>query len=833
MANNHFRTRAIIAASIVLSVSPIWCSADSETVDFNRDIRPILSDKCFHCHGPDVSSRETDLRFDVEESAKSDLGGYAAIVPNEPDESELLIRVSSSDDSEIMPPPEINKALSQSEIELLRRWIEQGAEWAAHWAYVPPENHASPEPAPSDTSKEWPKNWIDHFVLERLRTESLSPSPPADSITLVRRLCFDLTGLPPTADQIESFEKIGNDEEYAAFVDSLLESAAFGERMATWWLDLVRFADTVGYHGDQDQNVGLYRSWVIHALNDNMPFDQFTLEQLAGDLLPNPTIDQKIATGYNRLLQTTHEGGLQPKEYRAIYAADRVRNVSAVWMGATLGCAQCHDHKYDPYTAKDFYAMSAFFADIDDEKHLKVGTNNIPTIRPPELILLDESQEEEVAVLKEELAVLSSKQKELKTAIDKLEAITAEDELEGQERSSIQEELDAAHAKLKTIDAERKATKKRIETINNSVPRSLITVPLKEPRVTRILPRGNWQDESGEIVNPATPSFLPPLSGEERLNRKDLAQWLMDKENGYGLMLARVYANRFWYLFFGTGISDVLEDLGGQGQPPTHPELLDNLAMAFAADWDVKNIVKLIVTSAAYQQQSARSPELRTKDPLNRLIAAQSSSRLSAEMVRDNALAISGLLETSIGGPKAKPYQPAGYYRHLNFPKRKYSHDTGRQQYRRGVYVHWQRQFLHPMFKAFDAPNREECTASRPESNTPLAALALLNDPTFVEAARVFAEDILARHIEDDARISYAFHKATSRQPTSTEIERLRRLLEEQKAHFSSSKESTEKLTSIGLSKVRTGKSFNAKDLAAWTMVTRAILNLDETITRN
>ena len=741
----------------------------AQTIDFNRDIRPILSDKCFHCHGPDEHSREADLRFDVEDSAKADLGGYAAIVPGNAAGSELLVRVMATSEDEVMPPPHINKPVSQSEIDLLRRWIEEGAVWEPHWAYVAPVSHEVPEVPKSIVQSEapevaaWALSWIDRTILKRLAEESLLPSPRADSVDLVRRLCFDLTGLPPTDEQVAAFESIDSSQGYAAFVDTLLSSEAFGERLASYWLDLVRFADTVGYHGDQDHNVAPYRDYVIDAFNSNKPFDQFTVEQLAGDLLENPTREQKIATGYNRLLQTTHEGGLQPKEYRAIYAADRVRNVSAVWMGATVGCAQCHDHKYDPYSTRDFYTLSAFFADIDDENHFKSGTNSVPTNRPPEIALFTPEQQATFDQLKEERDRLRKE----KRAIEKDAQSSAQSgEAENSAKSDVSE------TRLAEIDQELQSTTKSIDAMERSVPWSLITVALDKPRTTRILPRGNWLDESGEVVEPAVPAFLPAPGIEgRRLNRLDLARWLVDTEDGYGLMLARVFANRFWYLFFGTGISEVLDDLGGQGQPPVHPELLDNLALEFAKDWDVKRIVKLIVTSEAYQQQSIRSEALRRVDPMNRWIGAQSSYRLPAEMVRDNALAISGLLNRQIGGKKSKPYQPTGYYRHLNFPQRKYAHDQDDNQYRRGVYVHWQRQFLHPMLKAFDAPRREECTASRPKSNTPLAALALLNDPTFVEAARVFAERITQTAGDDKDHVAFAFRQATSRLPNDEEAD--------------------------------------------------------------
>src|SRR5262245_42094523 len=460
--------------------------------------------------------------------------------------------------------------------------------------------------------------------------------------------------------------------------------------MATYWLDLVRYADTVGYHGDQDHHATPYRDYVIDAFNLNLPFDQFTREQLAGDLLPNPTTDQKIATCYNRLLQTSHEGGVQPKEYLAIYAADRVRNLSAVWMGATVGCAQCHDHKFDPYTSRDFYSLAAFFADVDEERHLRGGgSDTVPTKRPPEIPVHTKRERQRLA--------------DFDARIADLEKRPADDEQKKQ-----------LAALTKQRDSLRKAT--RLVMVTQAV----------TPRTVRILPRGNWLDESGPVVDPAVPAFLGKLPADRRATRLDLANWLTDAKAGAGGLTARVFVNRLWYLCFGVGLSKSLEDFGGQGEPPVYPELLDNLAVEFVeSGWDVKHMVKLIVTSRSYRQASLESPALRDRDPENRLYARQGRWRLPAEMVRDNALAASGLLVVDVGGGVAKPYQPAGYYRHLNFPKREYVSDTDVRQWRRGVYVHWQRQYLHPMLRAFDAPVREECTAQRPRSNTPLAALVL------------------------------------------------------------------------------------------------------------
>jgi hypothetical protein len=734
-----------ITCAILLPFTPL------DAVDFNRDIRPILSDKCFHCHGPDEEKREADLRLDTFDGATEGGEFDVPIEPGKPDESEVIARILNKDPEEVMPPPETYKKITAIELDLLKQWITEGAKYDEPWTYRAPVNHSDP----AVQTKDWPVNFVDQFVLARLEKEALPPSPDTDPVTLLRRLHFDLTGLPPTPTDRDRFLTSFKSNPQAAVeaeVDLLMASPHYGERMAIYWLDLVRYADTVGYHGDQDQNISPYRDYVIAAFNQNLPFDQFTREQIAGDLLPNPTQQQIIATGYNRLLQTTHEGGLQPAEYRAIYQADRVRNLSAVWMGATVGCAQCHDHKYDPYTAKDFHTLGAFFADIDDEQHFKVGSNSLPTKRPPEIPVAG------------------------------------------------------------TL--------------------TMITRALETPRVSRIFPRGNWLDESGEVVQPAVPHFLPQIKKEGRQTRLDLANWLTDPANGTGGLTARVTANRIFYLFFGTGLSRSLGDFGGQGQPPSDPELLDRLAVEFyQSGWDMKKLVKTLVTSRAYRQSSLVPSNLRERDPYNELVARQARFRLPAEMIRDNALALSGLLVTDLGGPSVKPYQPSGYYRHLNFPVRKYQQDTDKRIYRRSLYIHWQRQFLHPMLKAFDAPSREECTAERPRSNTPVAALNLLNDPTFIEAARVFAERILKDAKPDNrARLDKAFTIALNRLPNEDERQALGQLFTYAETDFKKNPKSATALINIGQTKP--GNS-DPVQLATWTTVARALLNLSETTTRN
>ncbi len=819
--------------------------AHSSEVDFNRDIRPILSDKCFFCHGPDSHERKAGLRLDTAEGALADLGGYSAIVPGNTDESEFVARILSADEDNQMPPPDSHKSLTQKEIDLLVTWVEAGAEYELPWAYQFPK----PIDAPAVEDSNWPANWVDQFVLARLEENKITPSPAAEDITLIRRIYFDLTGLPPSPEEVRAFLEDDRDREviWSELVDRLMNSHHFAERLAVYWLDLVRYADTVGYHGDQTHNISPYRDYVIRAFHENMPFDQFTREQLAGDLLPTPDKWQKTASGYNRLLQTSHEGGIQAKEYNAIYAADRVRNLSAVWMGATVGCAQCHDHKYDPITIKDHYSLASFFADIHDAGF---SGNSLPASRPPEMLFLQDWDEQALEEVQEKLNTIISPAdtKDLirwEAESAKLEKKLADSKSPEKLTKEQARLTDVKNAIARTLPAENRpqwesleAERKKIESRG----RKTMITEAKAPRVTRILPRGDWQDDSGEAVLPAVPAFLGSITpnGETPLTRLDLADWLVDAKSGVGGLTARVFANRFWYLFLGTGISRSLDDFGGQGEAPANPELLDQLAISFYEnDWDIKALVKTIVTSRTYRQSSLPRPEIDDSDPYNQFVARQSRFRLSAEFIRDNALAVSGLLHeesgnqaAQYGGTSIKPFQPEGYYRHLNFPTRKYQHDSDSNQWRRGVYVHWQRMFLHPMMKAMDAPSREECTAQRPRSNTPNAALVLLNDPTFIEAACALSVRILEEADESTRdRIETLYQTVLSRSATENEVNALTRLYQTTRAEYDSSPETADELLSIG--QWKSTSEYPAVELASWVSLSRALLNVSETVTRN
>ncbi len=1027
--------RTVWIAPFLLLLSAASTAWAADAIEFNRDIRPILSENCFACHGPDAAQRQADLRLDDHEAALAELAsGNHAIVPGDLEQSELVRRITSSDEAEQMPPADSTKKLTPQQVELLQRWVKEGASWQGHWAFLPVQETQA-DAAPESTQP------IDQFIRAKLATAGVTPAEPADPITLTRRLAFDLTGLPPTAEQVARMASAPTEESYRLLVDELLGSPRYGERMAMWWLDLVRYADSVGYHGDQPVSIYPFREYVIRAFNDNKRFDQFTREQLAGDLLPEPTKEARIASGYNRLGMMSAEGGVQPKEYLSKYIAERVRNVSGAWLGVTIGCAECHDHKFDPFASRDFYQLEAFFADIE-ERGLYSGAN-VDGNWGPSMQLPSAEQEAELARLDGEIAAAKSKlatpTAELETAqaaweqavappiewtylkpvealsaggatltvqddasilasgaspdkdtytlrIENLPAsvtgfrietlphdslpakgagrasngnfmltefivrqragdgaeeltvalqnasesfaqrieggtkdgqrLTAAGAIDGDESelsgwATLEEVTLANHAVFETrddlagsgqsltivlvqnrglgghtlgrfrisatssprpvkalgaglprnvrdvlatplanrndaqraelaayyrtiapsLEPDRKtlaALEKTRTALVQQIPTTLVTRAV-EPRPIRVLARGNWMDETGDLVQPGVPAFLPPaLPGDRRLTRLDLANWLVARENP---LTARVFVNRLWKLLFGAGLSRKLDDLGAQGEWPTHPELLDWLASEFMdSGWDVKHVVRSIVLSETYRQSSDR-PDLRERDPYNLLIARQSRYRLDAETVRDNALAVSGLLVERIGGPSARPYQPPGYWAYLNFPAREWENSQGADLYRRGLYTHWQRQYLHPSMLAFDAPSREECTADRSRSNTPLQALVLLNDTTYVEAARALAEMVL-REAGDatDSRLEFAFQRALSRPIRASEAAVLGELVGKHREQFRHDPEAAKTLLGIGARPAPA--DLDPVELAAWISACRAILNLHELVTR-
>jgi hypothetical protein len=1018
------------------------------TVQFNRDVRPIMANTCFKCHGPDLKANRADLRLDLPEKAtqaRTDKTGrtYTPIVPGKPEASEVWRRISAAEPTQVMPPPDSLHLLTERDKAIMKRWIEQGAVYEPHWAYIPPRKAPVPPAGP------WARNEIDHFVLKELAERGIAPSPEADKRTLIRRLSLDLLGLPPTVAETDRFLADTEPDAYERLVDRMLDSPHYGERMAVGWLDLARFADTVGFHGDQLYNNFPYRDYVIDAFNRNEPYDQFTREQLAGDLLPGATDRDRVASGFNRLNMVTREGGAQPKEYITKYAADRVRTVATTWLGSTMGCCECHDHKYDPFKARDFYAMGAYFADIKQwgvyedytytpEPELKGFTNDSPF--PPEIEVDSPYLKERAARLKKTseariaaiVAILTSdaddaaavrqwaaqvsprlkadaagwatypiaeakpkdkgsvtmlsdrstrldlpKDRETYRAGDgatitfypepgpmatvRLEALTdpsfgdrvtctsdnsftltlelflqhagqdppvlihlvdgypdqatasytngalqvsvpggwtsppslvkasqsvvyvlyvpimlqkgdkliatINSENVGRVRLSVspiglrapgsaplpalaaalaaadptpeQQNLIAAEYFLSTAEpnhnefiGELNDTRGVAECRNG---RAFTTVTVATtPGVVRVLPRGNWQDESGAVVTPSAPRFLlgtaAPAAGGQRQTRLDLANWIASRSNP---LTARTFVNRLWKQFFGSGLSAIVDDIGTQGEYPSHPELLDWMAVDFMdRGWDVKAMVRQIVTSATYRQSSTYRPELAEVDPNNRLLARQAPRRLDAEFVRDNALSAAGLIDLDIGGPSVYPYQPEGYYAALQFPDRDYVTEGDERQYRRGVYMHWQRTFLHPMLANFDAPSREECTASRIVSSTPQQALTLLNDPTFVEAARGLAEKAIADHADDDfaGSLNAAFLRLLARPPSARERDSLQQFFEGQFDYYKGKPDEAKKAIAVGFH--ASGFEVDPAKLAAWMSVARVMLNLNETIVR-
>lgn len=820
------------------------------TIEFNRDVRPILANTCFLCHGPDKTSRKAQMRLDIrDEAMKRTRSGAIPIVPGKTEQSEFIRRVfATADDDDLMPPAKAHKPLTARQKEVLRRWIAQGAIYQQHWSY---EKAARP-PVPAG------QNAIDFLVQKRLIEIGLEKSPPADRRILIRRLYFDLIGLPPNPAEVEAFIKDNSLGAYEKVVDRLLQNPHYGERMAIGWLDVVRFADTIGYHSDNPRNVWPWRDWVIQSFNDNKHFDRFTLEQIAGDLLPDSSQETRVGSAFNRLLLSTEEGGAQPKDYQSRMLTDRVRAIGAAWLGQTTGCAQCHDHKFDPFSQRDFYSLGAFFADLQEpivgkrEEGMLVASpqqaarlaeldaqlaelkGKLPTILPQ---LQAERKKWEADVVSGNVTLAELQADSIASAAEKKTARNVVNLLKRKTRKlkPAEKEIIDAYFRTKvtksTADSEAFAKIERDrKALYDSIPKCIVSISMPNHRTVRILPRGNWMDESGEIVKPALPHFLPQpkIEGREP-TRLDLAQWLISRDNP---LTARVFVNRLWKQFLGVGLSKNLDDLGTQGEWPANPELLDYLACEFVdSGWDIKHLVRAIVTSETYRQTSIATPAQLARDPYNRENARQGRFRLDAELVRDNALAISGLLVPRIGGPSVKPYQPDGYWENLNFPPRTYVSDKGENQYRRGLYIWWQRSFLHPSLLAFDAPSREECTAERSRSNIPQQALALLNDPTYVEASRALAARILMEcHGSVDQRIAWAWQQALQRDPAPDEIRIARALLEQNLAIYRNDSPTADALLQAGMSPIPPGLEHG--ELAAWTHVARVLLNLHETITR-
>jgi len=786
--------------SVVLAVFAAPAAARAEDgLRFDRDIRPILSNKCFVCHGPDAEVRQGGLRLD-ERAAAFEPGdsGQPAIVPGKPGESELVRRIFAEDEGERMPPADSNKQLTDQEKELLQKWIASGADWQAHWSFETPKR-----PEPPAGAEDWAKNPIDRFVLTRLQSAGLKPSPEADRTTLLRRLTLDLTGLPPTPAEVDAFLADPSPEAYDKVVDRLLASPHYGERMALEWLDAARFADTHGFHLDSGRDMTAWREWVINAFNTNKPFDRFTVEQLAGDLLPNATVEQQIASGFNRNHMINFEGGAIPAEYHNAYLVDRVSTTNTVWLGLTMACAQCHDHKYDPLTQKEFYQFYAFFHNVPENG-------------------LDGSQGNAAPLVKVPTTEQQAKLAEVDKAITELESRAAENGT-------------ATATEKDRIDGELAALRKEREELDKKQRTAMVMTEMAAPRDTFVLVRGQY-DQHGQKVTADVPSSLPALAKDAPRNRLGLAEWLVDPAHP---LVARVIVNRYWQMYFGTGLVKTSEDFGSQGERPSHPELLDWLAREFVdSGWDVKHMQRLIVTSATYRQSSKVTPEHLATDAENRLLARGPRFRLPAEFVRDQALAVSGLLDPRIGGASVSPYQPEGLWTELssrqdsgNWTAQVFVQSHGADLYRRTMYTFWKRTSPPPQLSTFDAPDRETCTVRRARTNTPLQALILLNDPTYVEAARKLAERMLREGGASPAeKARFAFRLCTARAPTADEERELVAAYEAQKAHYAGNAEQAQSLLKVGESPA--DAALDASELAAWTIVASVVLNLDETVTK-
>jgi mono/diheme cytochrome c family protein len=1024
--------RITLAALAALGCASRLNAAD---VDFARDVRPILSDNCFHCHGPDPNTRKAGLRLDTKEGAFRQKKGRSMIVPGKSGESEVVRRTASDDPSEVMPPPDSNRKLTPKQIETLKAWVDQGAKWGQHWAFVPPKRGEVP------STKHQITNPIDAFVFARLEKEGLSPSPEAMKETWLRRVTLDLTGLPPTLAEVDAFLKDASPGAYEAVVDRLLASPRYGERMAADWLDLARYADTHGFQYDRARPMWPYRDWVIEAFNANQPFDRFLTDQLAGDLLPNPTKAQRLATAFNRLHMQNEEGGVVEEEFRVAYVVDRVTTMGTAFLGLTFECSRCHDHKFDPLTQKDFYSLFAFFQNIDESGQTTYFTNAMPV---PTLLLSTDEQDKKLAELAGKIAAKEAEwakvREAARPAFEKWGGVVGRPagvvgefplagvvdgkvpnradpakpgkphdgprfsklvfppfaELSGEDgfvfpgvghftrsdpftlaiwvqqpvhtpravvvhhsrapvdagsrgyellledgkvafglhhmwpgnslkvrtkrtipagrwahvtatydgssrAAGVRVYLDGEPAELEVVrdkltkditygggepdlaigyrfrdngfkggavrdfvvanraisqaEAAHLAGKKAGDRFDHflsavhepaaewrkelfalrdeqrkliePIPEAMVMREMPTPKPAFVLKRGAY-DAPADRVTADTPAALPPFPADQPRNRLGLARWLTRPDHP---LTARVTVNRLWQQMFGTGLVETSDNFGTTGTPPTHPELLDWLARDFADHgWDVKRFLKQVALSATYRQSSRVNPELLKKDPYNQLLARSPARRLTAEMLRDQALFAGGLLVEKRGGPSVYPYQPDGLWDEA-MGRPKYPRSTGPDVYRRGLYTVWKRTAPHPQMTTFDAADRSVCTARRQATNTPLQALALLNDPQFVEAARFLGQRMLKEGGATTAdRAGWAFRTVTGRKPSDRELSVLVALYEEQKAGFAANPKDAEKLLAVG--DTRSDPKLDKVALAAATALAQAILNHDEAVTR-
>ena len=870
----HLRRGLLALAAFAVTSPALSATPPKAGVDFNRDVLPILSENCFHCHGPDEHSREAKLRLDTKDGLLRTQ--KLVVIPGKSSQSELFKRLVTKNADDVMPPPKAKKTLTPAQIDTVRRWIDSGANHAPHWAFTPPVRPVVPSvqysvfsvqaKQPSTRSAKLNTGALnteylpplDAFIAHRLAKDGLRPSPEAPRETLIRRVTLDLTGLPPTPAEVDAFLADKSPKAYEAVVDRLLASPRYGERMVWEWLDAARYADSNGYQGDQERTMWPWRDWAVKAFNDNLPYDQFTLWQLAGDLLPDATRDQKLATGFVRNHMINGEGGRIAEENRIEYLFEQAETVGTVWLAATMNCTRCHDHKFDAYTMRDYYGLVAFF-----NQTAITGAGGSPQTAP----VMDFTTPEQTAKLK----LLNDDVKRIGGLVDELE-LTVFPRPAGKPSSDTAQAKDfpaEAFAALKQKGAARNLTQLRSlakfradkeprdhaqllnqlvkamdarDDLNKAIPRVMVMEDMAKPRETFMLVRGTY-NKPGEKTTAAFPAALlapnPRPQTQSPTNRLDLARWLLAPENP---LTARVTVNRFWQQFFGTGLVKTSEDFGVQGEKPSHPELLDWLATEFVrTGWDVKQLVRTLVTSATYRQSSKDAPvaaEVRKRtgsdtlyqlDPENRLLARGPRYRMPSWMLRDQALAASGLLVEKLGGPAVKTYQPTGIWEDATFGNKKYVQDHGDALYRRSVYVFWRRIVGPTVF--FDVATRQNCAVKSPLTNTPLHALATLNDITYVEAARAMAERVLLTgDATDAARLEHAFRLTTARKPTAMERQVLSASLARLRTQYSGDKEAALKLLAVGESK--RAEKLDAPEHAAWTALCSLLLNLDEVVTK-
>jgi len=737
-----------------------------DKIDFTFHVKPILSDRCFKCHGPDKNAIEGGLSLNTAEDAYMALGknkDHYAIVPGDVEISELVNRLYTTDESLMMPPPESNLTVTKYEKEILKKWIEQGAEYKEHWAFIAPEKPI----VPKTSNTTWAQNEIDQFVLSQLEQKGLEPNEKATKEKLLRRVFFDLTGLPPSVEQINNFVHNDSPNAYEEIIDSLLNTVDYAEHMSAEWMDIARYADTHGYQDDFERIMWPWRDWVIHAFKENMPYDQFVTYQLAGDLMPNANAEQVLATGFNRNHKITFEGGVIPEEYRIEYVEDRAVTFGTAFLGLTFECARCHDHKYDPISQKNHFELFSFFNNIDELGLTPGGAGKIPK---PYMTITE----------KEKNGVLSFVQLQ-------------------------------------------KSTMKEVPV--------MVMNEMEEIRPSYILNRGVYDQPTTQVF-PNTPESILPYPEEYPKNRLGLAKWLFHEDNP---LTARVTVNRYWQRMFGTGLVASSFDFGNQGSLPTHPELLDFLAIKLKEEgWDTRKILKYMALSATYQQSTKVSKDLQELDPENRLLARAPRLRLTAELIRDQALKISGLLNPEVGGPSVKPYQPAGIWEATTGggggSTATYITSTGKDLYRKSLYTFWKRTVPPPSMMTFDAASRDLCTVKRQETNTPLQALVLLNDPQIIEASRLIAKNAIDRNKEIGDQIKYIFKLATSRTPDKEELSMLNNYYNSMLQKVDEEGIDPQDYLSIGDFEI--DSSYSKKQLAALALTAHTILNLDETITR-